>query len=325
MIINGYTTTYMLSSVLSLSIGVGAASVGGWVAKGWKRESSAERQHALQKWVYLLITLANLGLFLRLFMAPLWFFTLHSLIPSLPGAMCLTGVHLANSPISFVATALKFLFPLLYGSWLIIDAIDRKIETQPWMKTKLIALVPIGILMVAESYADLRYLIPLHPLKVTCCTSLFDMPQDDAPQIIAGNTPFWTVMFYACFSALLLAMMLHARLKWRKGVVIFLLPFASVSFISFFLALHTHLSPLLLDAPFHHCVFCVWQDSIFSILFTALIIVGVWLAIIYAVIFNSNLREINEAKGLLRKLLYTSIGCGAFGWVILTGSILLAL
>lgn len=320
-IVNGYTTTYAIFSFLSLSTGVGAASIGGWTAKAWKKGMSAEKHHALQRWVYLIITLANLGLFLRLFMVPLWFVTLHSLIPSLPGAMCLTGVHLANSPVSFIATGFKLMFPLLYIAWLIMDAVDRKVEAQPLMKAKLIAIVPIGALVVAESCFDLQYLVPLHPLKVTCCTSLFDAPKY-VSQNVAGNTASWTVVFYICFLALILAMTLHARGKWTKGILPFMVIGSSASFVTFFLALHEHLSPLLLNAPFHHCVFCLWQDNFFAVLFTVLIVIGLWFAIIYAAVSGTGVRRIKEGKGLLRKLLKTSITCSASGLVILTVCIL---
>ena len=108
-------------------------------------------QYRLEKRVYLVITVLALGFILRLFMVPLWFRSLHSMIISIPGAMCLVGVHNINPSLSYVASSLKLILPAFYGYWLILNQLDRKIATQPFMKQKLAALAPLGILIVIET------------------------------------------------------------------------------------------------------------------------------------------------------------------------------
>ena len=56
----------------------------------------------------------------------------------------------------------------------------------------------------------------------------------------------------------------------------------------FIFALRTKISPLFLwflRAPFHHCVFCVWQDLWYGEILSCGIIVGLWLAIAHSWIY----------------------------------------
>ena len=102
--------------------------------------------------------------------------TLNSMIISIPGAMCLTSVHQINPLMSYSASALKFIFPALYGYWLLLNSIDRKIESQPFIKQKLLLLAPFGILILSESILDISFLLSAPPRQISCCTSLLDVP-----------------------------------------------------------------------------------------------------------------------------------------------------
>lgn len=320
MIWNSFTTTYLLLSFLSLFVGLFAVIIGWHTGRKWSPLSSAEEQYELEKKVYLIITLITLGLYIRLALVPLWFLTLQSLIPSIPGAMCLTGVHMANTPFSFIASTFKFIIPLFYGYWLILNAIDRRIETQPFMKTKLSTLVPIGILMLAESSLDLKFLLPLQPRRVTCCTSVFDMPGEGVPEIITTSTWLWAVVFYILIAILIGTLILIHKKPKYKNISRNFTGIAPVALVVFILALHTKISPLFLHAPFHHCVFCLWQNTWDVALITILIIVGLWLALIYPWIIR--LAKYQGAEEIVKRdsriLIKWVLGCLITGLTILT-------
>ena len=285
MILNTYVVTYLLLSFLSLGVGMTALRVGVSVAWRWKPISSSEDQYQLEKKVYLSMTLIMLGFTMRLAMVPLWFFMLQSLVPSIPGAMCLCGVHLLKTPYSFLSTTLKFILPMAYGYWLVLNALDRKIETQPLMKRKLYTLIPLSGMMLFESFSDLRFLLAVKPRFVNCCSSLFDDSSSALLQKITYSGWGWVVVFFVAAILLLgLAAYLARRPRNRLGASFWIL--SPLTLVAFILAVHTRLSPMLLHAEFHHCVFCVWQKLPDMIVTTAAVCIGCWAALIYAATRN---------------------------------------
>ncbi|MEI8353060.1 MAG: hypothetical protein WCG22_00950 [Lentisphaerota bacterium] len=285
MILNTTVVTYLLLSILSLAIGVVALVVGVAVARKWDQASPSDQQYQLEKKVYLCMTLVMLGLYIRLTLVPLWFFMLQSFIPSIPGAMCLCGVHLLKTPDSFIATALKFLVPMVYGYWLVLNALDRKIETQPLMKRKLYSLIPLAGLMFLESFFDLRFVFAVKPRFVNCCSSLFDDSSSALLQSMTYNGWGWVVAFFiASLALVVLSAVLVRRPRYHASLLLGALSAATLC--TFVLALHTRLSPLFLHAAFHHCVFCVWQKLPDMIAATAAIYIGCWATLIYAALRN---------------------------------------
>lgn len=279
MIVNTYTVSHLVLSGSSLAFGVGAAGLGVWA--GWKRATSAsvEESYRAEKVTYLAITLVGLNMYLRLFLAPFWFWTLQSLVPSIPGAMCLAGVHLANSPVSFISSSMKIVVPFFYAFWLIMNRTDRRIESQPLTQAKLFMLPALGLLTAAESLLDAYYLATLKPRPVPCCTSLFDLPSPNVPEIVSTNNWTWTIAFLSLSIIVLLSQIL-VRVTKRKSPLLdtaaTLIP--PCTLVVFFLALHTKVSPLFLGISYHHCVFCLWQDSVLSLAFTILIVAGLCVA-----------------------------------------------
>lgn len=131
MILNSCTTTYLVCSFLSLLTGLVAAVNGLHIWRRWDITSRAEEQYRLEKRAHLIITLLSVGFILKLLMIPLWFWTLQNMIISIPGAMCLAVVHYINYPLSYIASGLKPAMLPLYGFWLLLNHLDRKIATQP--------------------------------------------------------------------------------------------------------------------------------------------------------------------------------------------------
>ncbi|KPJ53919.1 hypothetical protein AMJ39_02720 [candidate division TA06 bacterium DG_24] len=314
MVISGLTVTYLLISVLTLVVAIPAAVVAFVVARHWRPESGLEQQHQLERWVYLVITLVALGLSLRLGLVPLWFLTLWSLISYVPGAMCLAGMHMLYPPWSFVASALKFVVPLMYGYWLVLNALDRKIESQPFMRRKLFLQAPIALLVLVESSLDFRVLAAVEPRSVSCCTSLFDMPTTAVTKAISSSTPVWAWTFVVLALAVIALALVVRRMPaipLRAALVVA----AAATLPIYILALHTKLSPLLLHAPFHHCVFCVMQMSVDIPVASGLIISGCWLSFVAGVLPSGVEQDVY--RGLLDKLLRLSVGTLAVGGIML--------
>jgi hypothetical protein len=314
-IVNFLTVIYMLIAMLALGLVVPAAVVGSRVARGWKAESGLEERHELEKRVYLVITLMAVGISLRLALVPLWFLTLSSLIPHVPGAMCLAGVHMLDSPWSFVASSLKIVVPLAYAYWLVLNALDRRVASQPLMRLKLLLLAPLAVLVLVESGLDFHVLASVEPRSVSCCSSLFDMPKSDLAKAVSSSTPLWVWMFAGLGAAAIgLSIVVSRRptMLWRTILV----TAASGTIVTFPLALHSKLSTVLLHAPFHHCLFCVIKMSVDVPVASALVIGGAWLAFV-AGILPSRVRK-RAHRTMLERLLAGAVAVLGSGMIILT-------
>ena len=337
MILNNYITTYLVCSLLSLFIGLIAALNGFQIWKNWDINNPAEKQYELEKKVYLIITVVTLGFLLRLLMIPLWFMSLQSMIGSIPGAMCLIGVHNVDAPVSYIASSLKLLLPAFYGYWLILNLLDRQIATQPFIKQKLAVLPPLGLLIVLETVLDLCFFFSTPPRQVSCCTSLFDLPRDDILQVITESTWLWTIIFYilAIFILSEIAYFLITLKKnqkksggtdqcwWfgKKMVMLFETVIIIFLFIFFIIAIQTKISPLFLHLPFHHCIFCLFQEVWDALLSFIMIFVGLLLLLIYFWIVSlSGYRDVDSIIG---KKLSTLLKCS--GIIFFTGFIILSI
>ncbi|HLA28131.1 MAG TPA: hypothetical protein VJZ49_09590 [Syntrophales bacterium] len=332
MILNDYIVTYLVCSFFSLLVGLVAAVNGFHVWRRWDITSQAEEQYRLEKRVYLIITLLSLGLILRFLMVPLWFWTLHSIIISIPGAMCLVGVHNINAPLSYIASGLKLVMLPLYGYWLFLNYLDRKVVTQPFMKQKTVFLAPLGILILLETILDALFLLSVPPHQVSCCTSLFDVPAESVPQVIPASAWSWVAVFYVLVLFIMGEMVFFLiaqersasskKGRWfgKKSLLIsetLIIAFLSVVFIQ---ALHTKISPLFLGLPFHHCIFCLCQDVWDVLLSMSMIFTGLILLLIYFwVVSLAGYGEVNETlSGKMVKLLRWSGTLLCVGVIILS-------
>ena len=272
--------------------------------------NDAEKQYGLEKKVYLIITILSLGFFLRLLMIPLWFWTLHSMIISVSGAMCLVGVHNINAPVSYISSGLKLALPVFYGYWLTLNSLDRQVAAQPFMKQKLIFLSPLGLLILIETVFDATFLFSVPPRQVSCCTSLFDVPRDYIPQIVTGSTWIWVVVFY-CLAVFIIGEIiwfliaqkrsLSSKEGWwfgKKSVMIFETLIIVFAIAIFVLSLHTKIAPLFLNIPFHHCIFCLGQEVWDALLSFTLIFTGLTMLLVYFwVVSSESYSDVNTYLG----------------------------
>lgn len=271
MVLNSFILIYLTCSVLSLIVGVTAVCYGSISWKRWDINSHSEEQYRLEKHIYLIITILSIGLFMKIATIPLWFVTLHSMIISIPGAMCLAGVHNSHPHIAYVSSCLKIILPAFYFYWLIVNHMDMKIWEMPFMKHKLFMLIPLGIMIVVEAFLDINFFFSVAPRQVSCCTSLFDIPRGDIIQHVTDAGMVWAYLFCllaVIFVGSIIYFICHhprvpaTRAGWWYGIknISIVQTLLIISFITvFILALHTCISPVLLHAPFHHCIFCLFQ------------------------------------------------------------------
>ncbi|MGE5558156.1 MAG: hypothetical protein ACM3WV_06025 [Bacillota bacterium] len=285
MIINPFTLNYLVLSFFSLTVlFICAALVFIWrkILSGYQK---AVFFHQAEQKLYLLITLFMTLFLLRLFLIPFWFVLLHSLIPSIPGAMCLTGVHIAGAPYSYWSSAAKIVMPLVYGFWLYINHYDRKISGQRLLKWKLNLLPPLLAVMLAEIITDLRFLFTLKPRVVNCCTSVFDLPVGWPGKISTQHylpLPWGVLSAASIFFVLLLLLILC---KHKNRLLLWGIAAAAVSsLISLVFFLQVDGCRLAMGTMYHHCLFCLLESRAPVSASFVLIMTGLFIALIHAVL-----------------------------------------
>ncbi len=276
MILNAGTVVYVILSACLAALGAAAAALGLRVAASWTGTSpGSERRFDLERRGYLVSTLLAVGLLFSIVLIPAWFATLASLVPSVPGAMCLTGVHMVRPEYAFPATIAKFFLPGAFLAWMLLRGLDARDRRQPHAAGLYRALPAVALLLALVSSLDVATLVTIEPRRVGCCTSLFDDPPPEVPVLLKTSTVTWTWAVLAILAASLVI------LRWRRRrprLRRFLALLAPAGLLVFLFALHTRLAPDILRTPYHHCVFCLFRDSWPAVLGSGAIVSGFWMA-----------------------------------------------
>jgi len=316
MLLNKYIVIYFLFLFSSLAISLLSAAAGLKTIIRWRSDQTSETRRQLENRLYLCRSAMFVGASVRVIMMPLWFFMLQSLIPLIPGAMCLAGVHQAVPAYSWSASAMKLVLPLFYFTWIIIEILDRKIIEQPFLRFRHLFLIIIIIAIFAEAFLDIKYLSALEPVKVTCCTALFDMGGENIPDLLTESHWYFVIAFCTALIGLTLFLLITRKQKTAYLLIIIL---ALILFITLPLGLHTQLSPLLLDAPFHHCLFCLLQNKVSILAGGGLSLAAIYLSFAYGLIgFISGDKEGQETiRTFLKKVRLVSFVLLFTGFILL--------
>jgi len=211
---------------------------------------------------------------------------------------------MAVYPISFFATGAKLLVPMMYAYWLVLHSMDRVVPTQPFFRTKLLLIAPILLVLAVESVLDAKVLTSIRPTPVSCCTSVFDEPSTAAGKLLGGSAGWsWTGAFVALCAWALIAFEI---LRKRCHPILCVAAILSVPAILavFVIALHANLGPILLNAPFHHCAFCLWQDTWSAPVYITAFVAGIWLLGVQAIVALAGRRKalVTIAERTLKRL-----------------------
>jgi hypothetical protein len=279
---------------------------------------SHEKRRHIEKYLYLSSSAAIIGTMVRIVMVPLWFAMLYSLVSSISGAMCLTGIH-QNVPFhSWAASSLKILLPGAYFTLLLITFAQRRNQHQPLLelvskpllKTRLSLMMPLLFILLVEAATDIQFITSLNASPVTCCATLFVFNAQDVP-------PLFTDTHWHFLTIFLMALLLHLMWLFFKSkhpwVAIGQLILSLIFFVSLPLALHTKLSPLILEVPFHHCVFCLLQNNMWVLFGVASLLSGLYLFFAHGIMRLTQTGPslvFQSLGGKLRMIILTLYGSG---------------
>lgn len=280
--LNKFSVIYIILATCAALISMVGTITGYWAA-GRKdiKQLSPEIRHRFEQHLYLAFSALGLGLFLKLTLVPGWFLMLKSLIPSIPGAMCLIGVH-QNVPVfSWLASGLKLALPMLYVTWIVVSLVDHKLQNQPFMKVRSFLLLPLTCIICFEIATDLIFLFSLKPVKVSCCTSILESSANTGHALsLFAYHPFAIVAVLISLSLLIFNYKPPATkaVHFMSSVLSVLLVFFLI------LVFHFRHTPVQLPAYvsntiYHYCIFCFMQSNTLGLISFALIFSGCTLSL----------------------------------------------
>jgi len=268
MIITFGTSMVFLLSACSIVLGVGLLDTTYRIFSRWKK-SGLEEKYELEKDFYLIFAAACIVLALRLSIVPIYFWTMQTLVPMIPGAMCLWGVFNALPELTWPALGLKFLLPSLYASWLILALINTRCKRNQLVGNLAGFFILITPFLLLDSILDLAIFVDLTPIQVICCSSAIDVgPRPIPPTIGTVSGQSIMAMLFMISSALLIA---TTFLSAKKQKFEWIARFLAIFLIATTLLTMTEVfTPWILQLPFHYCPFCLLSRSPSSILFVFL-------------------------------------------------------
>ncbi|NOY65410.1 MAG: hypothetical protein GXO97_08465 [Nitrospirae bacterium] len=285
MILNVYSIVYLFGTILigGLSLVLTVVSLRAYLSQGKK---GALQEH-LNERGYLLLHIAHVILVAEAFTLPLFYLTLQSFVPYIQGAMCIFGVTQAQGTLSGIVQIVKVSLFFLVGWWLLLDRLDNKTERSPLNRKKTLFLFFISIFMVLDSILQIYYILGFDvEVDVACCTTVFDLAERKTSIIsssLLGENYQSLLLFLYYLTNLVLLILLwlsYRRAHKQEGLPLLLTAASVFAMLNAFvtvLAYFEVISPRVMNIPGHHCIYCMWQYSPLSALFTFLFVVGTFM------------------------------------------------
>lgn len=281
MIINLFTIISLFIAAVSLILGVFQTGVSIYLYKNWKTVKTGEQKTKLEDFAYLVLLIASVVLMVRLFSWPLFYATLNSYVPEIQGAMCVAGVAQIQAGMARVIQTVKPLVFFVIGGWLLLNMLDRSTKTGPLMEKKFLLLSLVSLFVIGDSLGEIAYLFKVKATSsVACCTTIFDVPSRSSalmPRSILGEG----------YGGMMVPLYYGSNLVVIAGIglLIFL---GSTSLIAlaaaFLLALLNvfltgicgieKIAPVLMELPFHHCLYCFPRNVPDGAIIMALFVIG---------------------------------------------------
>jgi hypothetical protein len=309
-----YAVYYIiLSSFAALSSIIGAA-VCTRILMGRSRVNSTGERHRIEQLMYLANSSLGLGLVIKLSLVPAWFFLLQSLLPSVPGAMCLAGMHQNVQFFSLLSSCMKLFLPILYISWLVLSKIDKKFIYQPFQSLRAIFYLPLTLFILIEIGSDFIYLFSLEPVSVSCC--LGGIINSDLT-VQSGNI-FRSINLFSWLTAGCYILLIIGLLRSPYTKFIHLITISGSICTLAMLLFSFHMRQTLVQLPdyftnkiYHQCIFCLLQSNITALLSLGCFYLGGALTFAVNLVFLAD-RQYQNKKHLIlytKKLRLTAVIC----------------
>ncbi len=269
MILHTPTILLFFASFVAVVLGVYGGVFSFRTARAARGELTAERMTDLDTRARLLFLIVTIVIVVRLLSMPLFYWALESDVPDIPGAMCAFGV---TQVLPGLTGALQyFQFPVIFlgVAWLLLNAVDGETRHHPLLQRKLYFFSAISIPIVLESLGDFYLFFSIRPptaLGLSCCSTVADVASRPTA-LVAGfflgprsAGPLFNAYLVASLVFLAFLALILWRGLWRRPYLIVATILAVLLVPIFWVALVEKIAPLMMNLPYHHCLYC-WLKS----------------------------------------------------------------
>jgi hypothetical protein len=287
MILNPFALTLLFVGTISLLLMAASAISALYFYHQYKHSEGIDEQVQAQSRIHLSLLLLFTAFLLRLATWPLFYILLHSLVPIVPGAMCIYGVtQVMPAFIAFMQT-LKPLAFFLVGGWLLFHSLDLCLRNHPLMSKSIRLLIFVLVVAAIDSISELLFIFLFSPpgVAVSCCTVVADLMIPASPLIpVPLFSAHYRGILMAGYHGINLGLVaLISFLIWKKNTKRMWLILVAISSmlngIIAYGAFKEYLGPRLMHLPDHHCLYCMFQYRPISIIIVGLFVLGSFLAV----------------------------------------------
>ena len=228
-----------------------------YILKRYKRDSATELQYSLEKKSYLILSIIQISLIIKIILLPFFTYTLDKLSNIIPGAMCGAGVVSANT-YGEPLIVLKIFLIITTMLWLTLNREDLHTKESRYFKHKMWFFIIIYIFILLEMLLELLFYTNLSTVNpVSCCSTLYTSTQDSNP--LPFNISI--LQLISSFYLIYLALVLSAYYKKRFLFLSLCILFTYISYLSLVYFFSTYIYQL----PTHKCPYCLLQSDYYYI------------------------------------------------------------
>ncbi len=254
----GILALLVASGIICLIV-VLSAFYGVRILRSWDLQSGSAQQLRLERSTYLVSTFLSHAVALQLISFFLFIFVVDRIHIYFTGAMCAAGVLNVNA-YGYPALGLKLANFLLFGLWLIVNAVDNQAPDYPLIRKKYLFLVLLAPLSIAETYVLGKFVAGLNVEVITsCCGSLFSVETKGLASGLAALPRIPTEIAFFLGMGLSIASGLVVAFRGRGGYL-----FSLISTTTFFVSIASLISFISLyiyELPTHRCPFDILQGE----------------------------------------------------------------
>lgn len=212
-----------------------------------------------------LLIIVSVVIVVRVLAMPIFYWALESAVPDLPGAMCGYGVTQVIPGLTRLLQYLQFPVLFLGVGWLLLNTLDSQTRHQPFLRRKLYAFSAISIPIILESLGDfyLFFSIKAPPGSgLSCCSTVADVASRPTA-LVAGfflgpGGAELAINAYIIATIVFLVFLVLVMWKglWRLPYLVVACILAVILIPVFWVALLEKIAPLMMNLPYHHCIYC---------------------------------------------------------------------
>jgi hypothetical protein len=325
MILNTFALVSLFVGAISLVLIAMAALSALYSRRQWQKSEELDEKARVENRLHLSLLLLYTALLLRLATWPLFYILLQSLIPVVPGAMCIYGTTQVMPAFTEFLEILKPAAFFLVGGFLLFYKLDLSLKNRALFSASIRMLVVVSAVSAADAVAEIVFIILFSPpgVAVSCCTAIADLVIPAKPLIpiplLGASSQNGFVAGYHGFNFCLAGFL--GLSIWKKNTKRAWLIIAAIgalmNAIIAYEAFRDYLGPRLMQLPDHHCLYCFLQRQPISIVIFGFLILGTFCSVWPLWLRHAAPDDVKEPLDSLNLNLFKwALACLLISWAI---------